>query len=44
LPGKDQVLQVLSHGLAVPQIVILLDQTVAELLKESTPYLADLKG
>ena len=43
LPGKDQILQVLSHGLAIPQIVILLDQTVAELLKGRTPYLADLK-
>jgi hypothetical protein len=43
LPGKDQILQVLSHRLAIPQIVILLDQAVAEFLKGRTPYLTDLK-
>ncbi len=44
LPGKDQILQVLSHRLAITQIVILLDQAVAKLLKDRTPYLTDLKG
>jgi hypothetical protein len=44
LSGKDQILQVLSYWLAVTQIVILLDQTVAELLKGGPPYLMDLKG
>ena len=44
LPGKDQILQVLSHRLAITQIVILLDQAVAELLKGRTPHLTDLKG
>jgi hypothetical protein len=44
LPGKDQILQVLAHRLAIAQIVILLDQAVAKLLKDRTPYLADLKG
>jgi hypothetical protein len=44
LPGKNQILQVLSHWLAISQIVILLDQTVAELLEDRPPYLADLKG
>src|SRR3990170_40650 len=43
-PGKNQILQVLSHRLAIAQIVILLDQTVAELLKDRTSYLTDLKG
>jgi hypothetical protein len=43
LAGKNQILQVLSHRLAITQIVILLDQTVAELLKGGTPYLTDLK-
>ena len=44
LMGKDQILEVFSHGLAIAQIVILLDQTVAKLLKRRTPYLTDLQG
>jgi hypothetical protein len=43
LVSKDQILKVLSHRLAISQIVILLDQTVAKLLKGRTPYLTDLK-
>jgi hypothetical protein len=43
LPGKNQILEVLSHWLAISQIVILLDQTVAELFKGVPPYLTDLK-
>jgi hypothetical protein len=44
LPGKDQILKVLSHRLAISQIVILLDQAVAELLKRTTTDLPDLQG
>jgi hypothetical protein len=44
LSGKDQILQMLSHRLAIAQIVILPDQAIAELLKSRAPYLTDLKG
>ena len=44
LMGKDQILEVLSHRLAIAQIVILLDQAITEFLKGRAPHLADLKG
>jgi len=44
LMGKDQILEVLSHRLAIAQIMILLDQAITEFLKGRTPHLADLKG
>jgi len=44
LPGEDQILQVLSHRLAIPQVVLLLDQAVAKLLEGRAPHWTDLKG
>ena len=42
--GKDKILEVLADRLAVPQVVILLDQAVEEFLRCGAPHLADLQG
>jgi hypothetical protein len=42
--GQGNILQMLSHGPSVPQIVILLDETAIELLQRSPSDLKKFNG